>query len=73
MARTPHRLTGKVKSVVDNKGFGFIVTEQGAEEYFFHFSGCTDCTFAELHPGTRVTFTPSESPKGLRAENIGLA
>jgi cold shock CspA family protein len=64
------RLTGTIKNIVTTKGFGFIVLDHSAEEYFFHFSGCT-VKFDSLRKGQRVVFTPTETPKGPRAEQVG--
>lgn len=69
--RNTQRMTGTVKSVVTEKGFGFIATAEG--EFFFHRTSCTSVPFTELRPGARVSFTPSSSAKGPRAESIGLA
>lgn len=72
MARTD-RLTGTIKNIVTTKGFGFIVLDHSSEEYFFHFTGCSGVKFDALRNGQRVTFIPHETPKGPRAEEIGLA
>jgi cold shock CspA family protein len=71
MART-ERVTGTIKNIVTTKGFGFIVLDHSAEEYFFHYSGCKGCKFDALRNGMRVSFVPNETPKGPRAEEIGL-
>ncbi len=74
-------LTGKVGRLVRARGFGFIVADpplggdpgntQVGEELFFHFSGLIDSKeFATLEEGDRVNFTPMDSPKGRRAEEI---
>ena len=68
----PTRRTGTIKSLVDGKGFGFITTGDGPE-FFFHHTGCTDCKFADLQIGARVSFVATEGAKGPRAEEIGLA
>jgi cold shock CspA family protein len=59
--------------LVKARGFGFIDGDDG-NEYFFHRSACGSHTDPEhLKPGDRVGFTPTESPKGMRAEHVELA
>jgi CspA family cold shock protein len=60
---------GTVKRITD-KGFGFIAAGDGSE-YFFHRSSCQGVRFDDLREGDRVTFTPTQGPKGPRAENVG--
>jgi CspA family cold shock protein len=63
---------GSVTRVVLDKGFGFIRADNGrAGDYFFHRSGCR-CSFDTLGAGVRVTFTPTDGPKGPRAEDVSL-
>lgn len=62
-------MTGKVKNVHPDKGFGFIQGENGTE-YFFHRSAVKNCTFEELKAGREVTFEDSEGTKGPRAEDV---
>jgi cold shock CspA family protein len=59
-------LTGSVRSLHE-KGFGFIVADDGTE-YFFHRSSCD--AFDLLARGTAVRFTPTDGPKGPRAEGV---
>jgi cold shock CspA family protein len=58
---------GTIRSVVVERGFGFITGDDG-EEYFFHMSAAEE--FELLTPGVAVRFVPSEGPKGLRAEHV---
>lgn len=44
------RMSGTVKRLVRDKGFGFIGTDRGVE-YFFHRSACAGNTFDELREG----------------------
>ena len=66
------RLNGTIKRVMNDKGFGFIASEEGTE-YFFHQSSCDGVQFEELREGQAVTFDAGEGPKGPRAENVTLA
>jgi cold shock protein len=62
-------MTGKIKRLVTDKGFGFIATGDGSE-YFFHQSACTATPFDELREGQAVTFEAGQGPKGPRGENV---
>jgi CspA family cold shock protein len=61
---------GTIKRIND-RGFGFITTPEGAE-YFFHQSACAGTRFEELREGQMVSFTVGQSPKGPRAENVNV-
>lgn len=65
-------MKGSVKRLVADKGFGFILADDG-KEYFFHHSGVMDGRFNELQEGQKVTFDPSSSNKGPRAEDVQIA
>jgi cold shock protein len=65
-------LTGTVKRLVSDKGFGFILASDG-NEYFFHNSACTDISFNDLREGQAVTFVKGQGPKGPRGENVRMA
>jgi cold shock protein len=62
-------MNGKIKRLVNAKGFGFIAADDG-NEYFFHQSACTQTPFDELREGQAVTFERGEGPKGPRGENV---
>lgn len=62
-------VTGTIKRIVSDKGFGFVAAPDGSE-YFFHQSACTQTSFNELHEGQTVTFERGQGPKGPRAENV---
>jgi CspA family cold shock protein len=65
-------LTGTIKRLVSDKGFGFIAASDG-NEYFFHNSALGGARFDELREGQAVTFERGQGPKGPRAENVRLA
>jgi cold shock protein len=65
-------MTGTIKRLVSDKGFGFIAAEDGVE-YFFHQSAYQDGTFSSLREGQAVTFSKGQGPKGPRAEGVKLA
>ncbi len=63
--------TGKVKKIIEDRGFGFIMMADG-REVFFHRSECRNTTFDKLIVGKQVNFTLEMSDKGLRAINISV-
>ena len=65
-------VTGKIKLIVGEKGFGFIEAGDG-KEYFFHSSACATTPFDALREGQSVTFDVGQGPKGPRAENVKVA
>lgn len=66
-------MTGTVKRVVRDRGFGFVRGEDGNER-FFHRSGmAAGVDFDNLREGQRVTFVDESSPKGPRAAQINPA
>jgi cold shock protein len=62
-------MTGTVKNINEDKGFGFIRDETG-KEYFFHRSAVSGDEFEDLRQGDRVEFDVGQGPKGPRAENV---
>jgi CspA family cold shock protein len=71
-ARTP--ITGTIKRLVHDKGFGFIAASDGGE-YFFHQSAVQGSGFHDLREGQAVTFSVEKSenakrPADVRAERI---
>lgn len=65
-------LNGTVKRLVNDKGFGFILADDG-NEYFFHQSACESGAFDTLREGQPVTFQKGDGPKGPRGENVRVA
>ena len=65
--------TGTVKRVISERGFGFIVGEDG-KEYFFHRDGLTSSVdFDRLVGGESVNFEVETGPKGDRAVRVQAA
>jgi CspA family cold shock protein len=65
-------INGTVKRLVSEKGFGFLLGQDG-QEYFFHQSACGPGEFDNLREGQPVTFQMGQGPKGPRAEQVKLA
>ena len=62
-------VSGTIKRIVSDKGFGFVAASDGTE-YFFHNSAVSGARFDELREGQSVTFEKGQGPKGPRAENL---
>jgi CspA family cold shock protein len=65
-------MSGTIKRLVSDKGFGFVAAQDGSE-YFFHQSACAETRFDDLREGQAVTFEKGQGPKGPRAESVRLA
>jgi CspA family cold shock protein len=64
---------GTVKKVVKDKGFGFIVPDDGSEEIFFHRSRLAPKVyFEDLREGTELQFEVRPGDKGRQAFNVKL-
>ena len=62
-------MKGNIKSIIRDRGFGFITAEDGGE-IFFHRSALEGMEFDVLEKGNSVEFNSERGPKGLRAVNI---
>jgi CspA family cold shock protein len=64
--------TGTVKRLIRERGFGFILAEDGAE-IFFHRSALQADAFDRLAEGQTVEFDIEKGPKGPRAANVRVS
>ena len=65
-------MNGKVKWFNDEKGYGFINTDE-KKDIFVHFSTIISEGYKTLSEGQLVLFDLLETPKGLQALNVRLA
>jgi CspA family cold shock protein len=61
--------TGKVKWFNDQKGFGFISSDQG-KDIFVHHSVIEGQGFRTLQDGETVEYEAEEGPKGTKATKV---
>jgi CspA family cold shock protein len=66
-------MTGIIKRLNTEKGFGFITPDGGDKDVFFHSSSLVEVTFPDLHEGDKVSFETEQSEKGPRATNVKKA
>lgn len=64
-----NREAGQVKWFNPNKGFGFIVTEDG-REVFVHFKAVRNGGRRSLRNGANVTFTTVQTERGEQADEV---
>jgi CspA family cold shock protein len=62
-------VTGTIRTLRVDKGFGFIKDDKG-QEYFFHQSAIYGEGINDLREGDSVEFEIGQGPKGPRAENV---
>jgi len=62
-------MSGKIKKLNRERGFGFISNTEG-KDFFFHRSQVQDVDFDSLNEDQTVDFDVENSPKGPRAVNV---
>jgi len=65
-------LKGKVKWFNAEKGYGFIVSEEG-KDVFVHFSAIVADGYKTLDEGQEVTFDVEDGERGPLAKNVEKA
>ncbi|HVN63084.1 MAG TPA: cold shock domain-containing protein [Candidatus Binataceae bacterium] len=59
---------GTIKKIIKDKGFGFIIPDDGGDEVFFHRSKVAEKTrFEDLREGDEVQFEVKPGEKGRQA------
>jgi cold shock protein len=66
-------MTGTIKKILKDKGFGFITPDEGKDEIFFHQSRLAPKVyFEDLREGDEVEFQVRPGEKGPQAFNLKL-
>jgi CspA family cold shock protein len=65
--------TGRVKWFNNAKGYGFILSNEGGDDYFAHYSSIQMEGYKTLKAGQLVEFEILEGEKGSHAINIQAA
>jgi CspA family cold shock protein len=67
-------MTGKIKTLVRDRMFGFITVEGQAKDLFFHAKELAPgLDYATLNEGQMLSFEVVDGPKGPSATNVALA
>ena len=66
-------MKGTIKTLVKDRGFGFIAREGETKDLFFHSKELKGVTFDELKEGDALTFDVANGEKGLSATNVSRA
>ena len=66
-------VTGTIKRIVRDKGFGFIAPDEGSEDVFFHRSQLGPrAEFEDLREGDQVVSQTRRGEKGPQAFDVKL-
>ncbi|GBG93962.1 cold-shock protein [Ligilactobacillus salitolerans] len=65
-------LTGKVRSFNKDKGYGFIIPDDGGEDFFVHFSAILTPGYKVLEAGQEVSFVSVEGIRGPQACDVRI-
>ena len=66
-------MTGTIKKLVSDKGFGFIAVEGESKDLFFHSNNLSGVDFTSLREGDAVSFDTETTPNGPAAVNVRRA
>jgi len=61
---------GTVKRFNQEKGYGFIIPDEGAEDLFVHYTSIEGSGFRSLEEGEKVRYEVGKGRKGLQAQNV---
>ena len=63
--------TGKIKTMVRDRGFGFIQADSSSEEVFFHSTSVASGGFDALSEGQTVEFDQEKDPRNPSRNRAG--
>jgi len=64
-------MTGRIKKIIRDKGFGFIAPDDGSDDVFFHRSRLgPKMQFEDLREGDEVQFQVRPGEKGPQAFDL---
>jgi cold shock CspA family protein/ribosome-associated translation inhibitor RaiA len=63
-------LRGVISDIFQDKGYGFIIPEDGGEKVYFHRNAVHELGFEELEDGMEITFNIEEGVKGPQANAV---
>lgn len=66
------RFKGTVKWFNAQKGFGFIVPDNGSKDLFVHYSSIKVNGFRTLKEGDKVEYEVEKTDKGEKAVNVTI-
>ena len=66
-------MTGTIKTLLSDKGFGFISREGEEKDLFFHSKELVGLTYDELKVGDTVSFELVQTDKGPAATKVSRA
>jgi cold shock protein len=61
---------GTVKRFNQEKGYGFIIPDEGGEDLFVHYSSIEGSGFKSLEEGEKVSYEVGQGRKGPQAQNV---
>lgn len=66
-------MTGTIKKIIRQKGFGFIAPDDGSDDIFFHRGSMAPrVQFDDLHEGDTVQFQTRRGEKGPVAFDLKI-
>jgi CspA family cold shock protein len=63
-------IEGKVKFFNDQKGFGFVMPENGGADIYIHASALRRSGLTALSPEQRIRFSTRQGTKGVEVDRI---
>ncbi len=61
---------GTVKWFSSEKGYGFIIPDDGSKDLFVHHTGIVGEGFKTLEEGDKVSYEVTQGRKGMQAQNV---